>query len=66
MRKFLLFFIKSIRNIKSKWFTFLFKHMLHSYGSVGVNGMSKISTTAIVDVGDFVSFNGVTITGWGG
>lgn len=40
--------------------------MLHSYGSVGVNGMSKISTTAIVDVGDFVSFNGVTITGWGG
>ena len=52
--------------MKSKYYTFLFKRMLHSYGSVGVNGMSWISSAAIVDVGDHVSFNGIRITGQGG
>ena len=40
--------------------------MVHSYGSIGVNGYSKISSTAKVDVGCHVSFNGLTISGWGG
>lgn len=40
--------------------------MLHSYGSVGVNGKSWISSTAVVDVGNRVSFNGIQITGRGG
>lgn len=39
--------------------------MLHSYGLIGVNGYSKISSTAIVDVGHYVSFNGMEISGWG-
>lgn len=39
--------------------------MLHSYGSVGVNGKSWISLTAVVDVGHHVSFNGIRILGLG-
>lgn len=39
--------------------------MLHSYGSIGVNGYSLISSGATVDVGEKVSFNGIHITGWG-
>ena len=54
------------RRIKSKWYTFLCKKMLHSYKSVGCNGYTHISSTATVDVGHHVSFNGMKITGWGG
>lgn len=53
------------RRLRSRYYTFIFKKMLHSYGSIGVNGYSKVSSTAIVDVGHHVSFNGMQITGWG-
>ena len=52
--------------MKSKYYTFLFKQMLHSYGSVGVNNYCKIARTATVDVGYKFSSNGLTISGLGG
>lgn len=51
---------------RSWYYTILLKRMLHSYGSIGVNGFSKISSTALVDVGQHVSFNGIHISGVGG
>ena len=57
--------IENIRKVKSWFFTFLFKRMLHSYKSVGVNGFSIISSTARVDVGERVCFNGIRINGKG-
>ena len=58
--------IKWIRRLRSKYYTFLTKRMLHSYKSIGVNGLSKISSTAVVDVGHHVNFNGIHISGLGG
>ena len=41
--------------------------MIHSWGKgLGVNSFSLSSSKAVVDVGDFVNFNGVRIIGWGG
>lgn len=51
--------------MSSWYYTSICKRMLHSYGLIGVNGYSKISSTAIVDVGHYVSFNGMEISGWG-
>ncbi len=65
MKKAVLYFINLIRRIRGKWYTFLTKRMLHSYESVGVNGKCRIASTAVVDVGSHVSFNGMTITGQG-
>lgn len=65
MKRIVLSIIKWVRRLKSKYYTFLTKRMLHSYESVGVNGLSKISSTAIVDVGHHVSFNGINISGLG-
>lgn len=66
MKKVVMFFITLYRDIKSKWHTFLCKKMLHSYGSIGVNGLSVISSSAVVDVGNHVSFNGLRVSGRGG
>lgn len=55
-----------MRRLRSKYYTFLFKHMLHSYGSVGVNNFCKVASTATVDVGHHLSSNGLIITGMGG
>lgn len=66
MKKALFSSLKYLRRIKSCYYTFLCKRMLHSYGSIGVSNYSKISSTAIVDVGYHVSFNGMRISGWGG
>lgn len=57
--------IRILRWLRSKYYTFITKRMLRSYGSIGVNGYSHISTTAIVDVGHHVSFNGMIIQGNG-
>ena len=65
MNKLLLPIIGWIRKLRSKFYTFLFKQMLHSFGSVGVNGKSWISSTAVVDVGYHVCFNGIRIVGKG-
>lgn len=65
MKSLLLKIIKPLRRLRSRFYTFFFKRMLHSYGSVGVNGKSWISSTAVVDVGNHVSFNGIRITGRG-
>ncbi len=53
------------RRTKNKLYTLLCKKMLHSYKSVGCNGYTHISSTAIVDVGHHVSFNGMRINGEG-
>lgn len=47
------------------WYTFLFKRMLHSYKSVGVNNFCTISRLSKVDVGEHFSSNGLAITGMG-
>lgn len=65
MKKLLLIFINFYRRLRGKWYTFLTKRMLHSYESIGVNGYCKISSTAKVDVGKKVSFNGMRICGQG-
>lgn len=65
MKQFVLFVINMVRRMKSKYYTFLTKRMLRSYKSIGVNGFSKISSTAIVNVGHHVSFNGMNISGLG-
>lgn len=65
MRQLLVRIVSFLRFIKGKYYTFLVKRLLHSYGSIGVNGRSWISSTAKVDVGDHVSFNGMHITGKG-
>ena len=66
MKKILLSVLTCIRRMKSKYYTFLFKQMLHSYVSVGVNNYCKIARTATVDVGKKFSSNGLTISGLGG
>ena len=65
MKKFFLYLLKSYRRLKSLYYTFLFKQMLHSFGSVGVNNYCKISSAAKVDVGNKFSSNGLTISGVG-
>ena len=66
LKRILIKVIHTVRRIKGKYYTFLTKRMLHSYQSIGVSIYSKISSTAIVDVGHHVSFNGMTISGRGG
>lgn len=66
MKTIILLLLKFFRDIRSKYYTFLFKRMLHSYGSVGVNNFCKISSTAKVDVGNKFSSNGLIISGLGG
>lgn len=66
MKNILLKVLTCIRRMKSKYYTFLFKQMLHSYVSVGVNNYCKIARTATVDVGKKFSSNGLTISGLGG
>lgn len=66
MKRVLFSVLTCIRRIRSKYYTFLFKQMLHSYGSVGVNNYCKIARTATVDVGYKFSSNGLTISGMGG
>lgn len=58
--------IRVIRRVRSRWYTFLFKKMLNSYGSVGVNNFCKVARTAKVDVGNKFSSNGLVISGLGG
>lgn len=58
--------IEFVRRIRSRWYTFIFKRMLNSYGSVGVNNFCKIARTARVDVGERFSSNGLMISGVGG
>ncbi len=52
--------------MRTHWYTFLFKRMLHSYGSVGVNNFCKVARTVKVDVGYHLNSNGLIITGTGG
>lgn len=66
MKNIVLFVVNNFKRLRSGWYTFLIKRMVHSYRSIGVNGYSKISSTATVDVGHHVSFNGMTISGLGG
>lgn len=65
MRRILFGLIRISRRIRTFWYTFIFKRMLHSYGSVGVNNMCRISRTAQVDIGWKFSSNGLIITGKG-
>ena len=65
MKKILFIIIGIIRKFRTRWYTFLFKRMLHSYGSVGVNNFCKVARTAMVDVGKCFSSNGLIVTGTG-
>ena len=66
MKKIVFLFLTFYRRLKTIVYTFLFKRMLHSYGSVGVNNYCKISSSAKVDVGYKFSSNGLIISGYGG
>lgn len=60
-------FIRFFRRIIRVFYTWLCKRRLAKYGAhLGVNGLSIISNKAIVEVGDYVNFNGMRIIGWGG
>lgn len=66
MKKEILYIKNAFCKIKSVYYTFLFKRMLNSYVSVGVNGFCRVSSTAKVDVGHHVYSNGLKISGLGG
>lgn len=62
----LLYKILSVgRSLRSLFYTMIFKRMLNSYKSVGVNKFCKISRGAIVDVGEGFCSNGLEISGFG-
>ncbi|WP_448789132.1 acyltransferase [Bacteroides graminisolvens] len=65
MNSCVLFALTIVRKIRTWYYTFIFKRMLHSYGSLGVNSFCKVSSTARVDVGYNFSSNGLTISGLG-
>lgn len=65
MKKLLYLIISSYKRLSGRIYTFLFKRMLHSYGSVGVNNFCKVARTAKVDVGYHLNSNGLIITGMG-
>lgn len=46
--------------------SFIFRRFVNSCGvHLTVNNLPHIGSGALVDVGDYCSFNGITITGWG-
>ena len=56
-----------IRKIMSRFYTFLCKRRMVTYGEyLGVNSLSIISRKAKVSVGNHVNFNGMRIIGMGG
>lgn len=56
--------LRTIRKIKSFYYTFLFKRMLQSYGDhLGVNAFCKVASTAKVNVGCHFSSNGLAVGG---
>lgn len=63
MKRMLFEILRLIRRLRSKYYTFLFKRMLHSYGNVGVNKFCRVSRTAKVDVGECFSYNSLIISG---
>lgn len=65
MKKLLYLIISSYKRLSGRIYTFLFKRMPHSYGSVGVNNFCKVARTAKVDVGYHLNSNGLIITGMG-
>lgn len=65
MKKVLFCIVNTYRRLLGKYYTFLFKQMLHSYGSVGVNNFCKVARTAKVNIGNNFSSNGLIISGMG-
>ena len=65
MKTILFSLVNCFRYLSGRFYTFLFKRMLHSYGSVGVNNFCKIARTAKVDVGFNFNSNGLIISGLG-
>lgn len=67
MKKIVLFILSCIRNIRISLSTLYLKIRVSSFGrNVRAAKFPSISTSADVQIGNDVSFNGVTITGWGG
>lgn len=66
MKKILFLILSFYRRVSGKMYSFIFKRMLHSYGSVGVNNFCMVSRTAKVDVGYHFNSNGIVISGMGG
>ena len=66
MKSFFLIFVSFIRRIRILISTLYLKWRIKKHGQ-GIRAaiMPKISTAAIVELGDDVSFNGITITGHG-
>ena len=66
MKKLLFLILSFYRRLSGKMYSFIFKRMLHSYGSVGVNNFCMVSRTAKVEVGYHFNSNGIVISGMGG
>lgn len=66
MKRIIFFVLTLLKRIRSKYYTFLFRRMLHSHGSVSVNNLCKVSRSARVDIGNHFSSNGLIISGQGG
>lgn len=66
MKRIIFFVLTLLKRIRSKYYTFLFRRMLHSHGSVSVNNFCKVSRSARVDIGNHFSSNGLIISGQGG
>lgn len=67
MKKVVLLMVGVYRKIRSAIATFILKRSVKSYGRyVGAARIPHISSTATVEVGDHSSFNGLTISGFGG
>ena len=54
-----------LRKLRTAYYSFIFKRMLHSYEHVSVNNYCRISRTAKVVAGHHVYSNGLTISGMG-
>lgn len=67
MKKLALVFLSFLRNIRICISTYYLKMRVSSHGkNVRAAKFPSISTSANVEIGNDVSFNGITITGWGG
>lgn len=67
MKKLIVLIINVLRWMRAKMATTCLHLRLKKYGRfVGAARVPHIARTAAVIVGDYVGFNGITITGWGG
>ncbi len=66
MKKYILLLVKYYRNLREGVCSYITRKQLHSCGDTfRAARIAHIASVSQVDVGNHVSFNGMTITGWG-